>query len=604
MRTYITLVLLYLCLSQNVFAQNTLLETEVSLNYKSKTVKEILKDLTKKHQLKFSYSNNIVNEKRIVTIAMKHVMLKDALNELFKNTDIAFQVIGDQIVFKKGIRKNSTFAQRQSIKPVAAAPEIKNETAIDMTNLIVNSHEDIIIDTIPDKYDFNLNEFDLLDVIDENYQPNKRDIKRKYKGKQKLLKAKYYILKDSLRRKGYNNSVDKLELKYNYLAQKLKQEFKQLSAKLEKLNSADTATLQLKDSSSINADTTTITTDSAKGKEYLYRPFQVTFVSPLGTNGLDSKKTVNYASFNIIGGYSAGLTGVELGGVANVEFDFVKGIQLAGVTNVVKGKTNGIQLAGTANICGDSVTGLQCAGFSNTVNGSFTGIQTAGFCNVNNGSAKGFQIAGFTNVNRGNVQGIQLAGFLNLAKKVKGMQLGVINICDTIDGLPIGLLSIVKKGGYRKFDIFATEALYFNMSYKMGVQSFYNIFTAGIQPFSVKGGDIISAAGYGVGSELNLSKKVFVNIDNVALYVFEPSKITGELNLMNRLSSSFGVRLGNSASIYAGPSFNVMVSSQYLEGNSEPGSDLPPYTMYNETFDGVKPVNVKLWFGFNAGVRF
>jgi hypothetical protein len=246
-------------------------------------------------------------------------------------------------------------------------------------------------------------------------------------------------------------------------------------------------------------------------------------------------------------------------------------------------------------------TGIQTAGFANVDGGSVKGLMGAGFINVNKDSLTGFQVAGFGNICGGDVRGIQASGFINTAKKVKGMQIGIINIADSVEGLPIGLLSIVKKNGYRRFDIYGTEALYANMAFKMGVRSFYNIFTAGAQ---LKGDKFRFGTGYGIGGEAPIGNRGFVNIEAVSMHIWEAEKIEPELNMLNRVTTTFGVRLGKTTSLYAGPAFNVMVSSQYLPGKTEPGSDIAPYTFYDHTFKGAKDVNLKMWVGFNAGIRF
>ena len=59
-------------------------------------------------------------------------------------------------------------------------------------------------------------------------------------------------------------------------------------------------------------------------------------------------------------------------------------------------------------------------------------------------------------------------------------------------------------------------------------------------------------------------------------------------------------------SIAFGPSINAFVSKRYDEDTNTYGSDLPPYTIVNETFrnSGNTPVNVKGWVGFHVGLRY
>jgi hypothetical protein len=608
MRIYINLILLLLCLCGTLYAQSPVLETKVSLQYRDMEIGKILKDLNRRYKLNFSYSNNIVPEKKKVSISIKNVMLKDALNDLFKETDIAFQVVGEQIVLKKGIKKTSFVQQKYRAVNIVTPVPVLYDPTVSHDDLVVSNKEDFIIDTMPDEL-----EMDVPLLTEDNYQPSRKDLRRKYRIERQLLKVRFALLKDSLRRKG-GNTMSKLEMKYNYVEQKMKQEYYKLMYSPGSKNKKDTSvtiptdSLQKRDSVS-----------SEKKNDYLYMPFQFTFISPIGTNGQNCGRTVNVFSLNMLGGYAAGLQGVELGGIANVEKDYVRGLQMAGVANVVKGKTQGFQLSGYANVCGDSVKALQGAGFCNVVNSSFYGLQTAGFCNVVKGSATGlqgagfcnivrdslhgFQVAGFANINKGDVKGIQASGFLNTARKVNGMQIGIINISDTIQGLPIGLLSIVRKGGYRRLDVYGSEALYANVAFKIGVQHFYNIFQVGAQ---LTGDRIRVAVGYGFGSEVNMGKKFVGNLETVTMHVWEQDMTTFKLNTLNKLSPSLGVRLGKKTTIYAGPSLNVMVSQYQDPDKTSLGSGLAPYTVYDHTFNSSSSnaVNLKIWFGFNAGIRF
>ncbi len=250
---------------------------------------------------------------------------------------------------------------------------------------------------------------------------------------------------------------------------------------------------------------------------YIRRPFQISFVSPLGTNGLEGKNVVNNLSFNMIGGYAAGLHGLEFGGVYNIERAYVKGMQFAGIANIVGEEVDGIQFAGFTNISSGTVDGAQFSGFANINRGYTKGVQFAGFaniiadradalqfagfCNVVKGDVKGVQVAGFTNITGGDVDGLQISGFFNRARNLKGMQIGVINVCESVeDGVAIGLLSFVKNG-LRQVEISGNEALNTVVAYKTGTEQFYNILAIGAQ---YMGDTFRWGVGYGVGTQFNM----------------------------------------------------------------------------------------------------
>lgn len=299
-----------------------------------------------------------------------------------------------------------------------------------------------------------------------------------------------------------------------------------------------------------------------------HRLFQLSLCYPVGTNGVESYKYTNSLSYNALLGYNKGVKGVEIGCFANTVTNDVQGLQIAGFSNVVLGSSQacqiagfsnvtkkysrGIQIAGFSNIVTDSsksvhlagcsnviigalkgvsisgfsnvvldtLQGMQIAGFSNVVKGSVSGGQIAGFANVSNNSVQGFQIAGFANVCSDSVQGIQLAGFsnistsklqgiqisggVNLAQTLHGVQLGIVNISDSIaGGIPIGFFSYARNG-YHAVDISADASQHIQISFSTGVPAFYNVFSAGMY---INTANPIATVGYGVGTMKRINDK-------------------------------------------------------------------------------------------------
>lgn len=357
------------------------------------------------------------------------------------------------------------------------------------------------------------------------------------------------------------------------------------------------------------------------------KPFQFTFIYPLGTNGTNSPKITNDISINILGGLNGGVNAMEIGAFVNVNHGNVNGFQGAGFTNVNIGKTTGLQSAGFynqsnefsggqfagfvnlnldnssgfmgagfTNVVRGNMLGWQAAGFSNTATGSVTGAQLAGFANFSKDQMKGAQIAGFMNVTS-NTEGLQMAGFMNVAKKVKGVQLGFLNIADSVDGVPIGFISIVRRG-YHKFEIGASESLFANASFKLGVEHFYNIFTVGYKQVDE---DIYWSYGYGVGTLLSLSPRVNMNIDVTSQQVNENEWNTTKLNLLNTIKLNVSYKFTEHIEILAGPSFNVMVSEFDFREGIGTKSTFVPWSFYDKTHEDY---SIKMFVGFNAALRF
>lgn len=164
------------------------------------------------------------------------------------------------------------------------------------------------------------------------------------------------------------------------------------------------------------------------GGFFVYSPFQISMTPGLSTHGLFNSQVVNKFSLNIIGGYTAGVTGTELAGVFNVNQFDMHGIQLAGLSNMVGGNVKGFQAAGLGNVGLNKLSGIQLAGAWNSVDTVASGLQLTGGINRTNNAVGGMQLAGLMNMAKNEV-GSQLSGGINTAKKVRGVQLaGGMNI--------------------------------------------------------------------------------------------------------------------------------------------------------------------------------
>jgi hypothetical protein len=416
----------------------------------------------------------------------------------------------------------------------------------------------------------------------------------------------------------------------------------------------------------------------AESNELISRPFQMTFLTPLGTNGLDAGKFKNDFSLNLIAGYNGGLSGFEVGGFANtIRYDmygmqvagfsnlvlgkttgcqisgfsninqkFFKGIQLsgfsnivndsayivqasgfsnivkgkikgtqvsgfvnistgdaivsqaAGFVNIVKGKVKCAQVSGFANISTDDAIVTQAAGFINVVNGKTQGAQVSGFANISSDDAKAIQIAGFANITSGTTQGVQVSGFFNYTKKLKGVQLGVFNYCDSVEkGIPIGVLSFVKDG-YRAIDISADETLYLNASLHTGVKSFYNILSIGVKPI---GNGFYWGYGYGIGSYFKLGKKSNLNIELSCTQINKDEWWTYSVNLLNKAKFNLLYKISDNIGLYGGISYNVFVTDQTNSEGEYIDSGIVPWSTYSKVHRNTL---VKMYPGFNAGIRF
>lgn len=354
-------------------------------------------------------------------------------------------------------------------------------------------------------------------------------------------------------------------------------------------------------------------------KFFVMRPYQLSLLPGLSTNGPLNSQVINHVSLNVWGGYSGGVKGVELAGWFNIDKKDVRWVQAAGWFNIVGGQVDGVQLAGIHNTVMDSVSGVQAAGISNFVNRQFvgaqlsgiynhvggsmnglqaagignyanngtTGAQIAGILNVNRRRMNGAQIAGVLNVNFNEVKGAQIAGVINYTKKLSGVQIGLINIADTSDGYSIGLINIIFKG-YHKLSLYGNEVFPLNAAFKTGNSKLYSILLAGVEPSK---DDKAYTFGYGLGREFYLNSRWGANAEVSTQQVYLGS--WNNINVLNRLEMHLHFKLNKYFSLFMGPSVSLYYSDQKtkIAGFKQNIRSIP---------DGE---HVRIWSGFTAGIN-
>ena len=632
MRYAILLIMAFLCLTMFVYAQTPVTEKVITVKYQQIPLSFVLKDIQKRYAIHFSYTNNLLSLSKKISIDMKDASLKNILEILLDNTDITYKVVGTQVVLKKSaiqkksIEKISFAGQGPALVSNKNQKEMISDTSIEMIIPPVDSAE------IPASAQLIPPPDSVINPGTMTYRKvsgkDKKTLDREYLLARKELREQYYRLSDSLNVEDKNNGkIVKANL--NKLLLTIQKEISRISDTLQVHNEQKKLVRQ----------------EVVDSVGYVYRPLQISFVSLLGTNGMESGRTVNNVSLNIIGGYSAGVEGVEVASIYNLENDYMHGSQFAGIANMVKkdvtgtqiagvlnvngGLTNAVQLAGVMNRVDDTLRGFQGAGLLNIVKGNAEGtqfaglinitghamegaqfaglvnnigdsagaVQFAGLMNVVSNKLTGFQAAGLGNVTKGDLTGTQVSGLFNVAKKVKGSQIGIINIADTVSGVQLGLLSFSKRG-YRRLEVFGAEAILGNIAFKMGTHKFYNIFSLGGK---VSGNDFTWTAGLGFGTHFKFSNNIGLSLDAICNQVNEQEVWTKDkLNLMNQLKLTIGIKIYKNVELFAGPVWNVMVSNR-VDKDGTIGSKIAPWTSYRHLSGNT---SITMWPGLNVGLRF
>lgn len=293
--------------------------------------------------------------------------------------------------------------------------------------------------------------------------------------------------------------------------------------------------------------------------------FQFGLFPPISSNGMDSGKTVNGISVNLIGGYSAGNRIFELGGCWNASKDYTKGVQVAGLLN----------------FSGHSCNAAQISGFANIVASGSSSLQLAGLLNVGD-----------------NVSGLQISALVNVAKTVSGVQFGLINYMEDGDeGVSIGLVNIAKYGGKYEFEVSFSESVNTAVSFRFGTDRFYTILSGGVNYlFS----DIEYAVGLGFGTSIDWKRGWGNQVEIQAFGVSSGRKLTGiSADSIVQLRLPVCKEFSRHFKIFAGPTLNLGLQRSDASGNDRPA--LAPWTMWKAGWSDMQGAG---WIGLSGGFRF
>lgn len=586
----------------------TILNKNLSVNVTRQRLDDVLEIISNKGNFYFSYNSSIIKKDSLVSISKTNASVKEILDLLFP-TGYEYMESGNYLIIRRAPIKLTlvtTKAITENKFYVVSGYVLDDETGYMLPNASIYE-KTLLASALTNQQGYfklklkNKAKTAELTVSKEFYEDTTVTIEPKYdqqisitivpissEDRVTIVRPEDYFLPDSLK------------------------------IVVENENSTTTYTYVKVDSTTVErtgmgkfllSSKQKIQTVNLK-KFFTERPFQISFVPGLSTHGSMSSQVINNFSLNILGGYSGGVNGVELGGVFNIDKKDVKYFQAGGVFNIVGGSVKGVQLGGVTNTVLDSVKGFQVAGVNNHVGGKFSGFQMAGVYNHVADSMKGLQVAGVGNFARRKVtgtqiagvanfankeiEGTQIAGVINYAKKIKGLQIGLINIADSSDGYCIGLLNFVVNG-YHKLSFSTDEYINTNVALKTGTHKLYSILQAGMNVN--KKDEKIYSFGYGLGSEFNFGRTFSINPEITAQHLYLGS--WDYLNLLNKAHLNLNLKLGKYVSLFGGPVFNVYYSQQSptITGYKSP---TPPSGYHTYNFSN----RVKGWIGWNAGINF
>jgi hypothetical protein len=336
-------------------------------------------------------------------------------------------------------------------------------------------------------------------------------------------------------------------------------------------------------------------------------PFQASLLPGLSSHGMMSSRIVNKVSLNVLGGYTAGVDGVEVAGLFNLTIGKVTSFQAAGLFNAVGGDVEGTQFAGLINYDKQNVSGYQGAGILNVVSGKLNGVQTAGIGNIVSKEVDGVQVAGIGNIASRRVKGLQIAGvgniafrkfkgtqiagIFNYAKNHSGLQIGLINLSDSTSGTAIGLLNI-SKNGYKKLSFFSNDLVNANVAIKTGNANLYTLLIAGK---NVSDTATVETIGVGFGHDFVFSKHVAIEAEMITQYLHLGN--WDNANILMRFQANLEIKLFKGFAIFGGPSYAYYNSDAPI-GSSAKGYKQNVVPAKHHKFRG----NNQGWLGWNFGV--
>ena len=560
------------------FSQTPLLERPITLRFNNEKISVVLDNISKQGNVSFSYNSAIfdVNNRGDITVVNKPV--REVLNLIFKGI-ITYKVRGNYIIlqknnpkeFSKTIILSGYIIDTQSDRPVSKATVYNPKS---------------LSSTISNQYGFyriklNSSNLPVKLVISKAEYEKRIFVIKSVLNTYENIELRPIIYKPTNIPIYEDNSIEK---KDNYINQDLSLENKPITQPIVPPFPDITDQNLFPTSPIIDSTLYENRWDEFKKKvgiifvsrsqrinaqnvnDSLKRKFQVSLLPFLGTNRLLSGSMKNDYSLNLLMGYSGGVRKLEVGGILNGTRNDMQGLQVAGVGNIVGGSVLGGQISSIFNIAGYLENGIQ---------------MSSGF-NVIIKKSAGWQISP-----------------INFAHKVVqgGKQIGFINISDSTDTVPIGLLSFVgSSNGYKRLEFSVDENQTASFSFKTGVRKFYNVLALHYN-FTRK--QEIFGLGYGIGRAFEVGNSWMLNTDLTANFLVEYDDLSPNVATMWKLDICFEKQIARNVAVTFGPSIKYLNVNEYNSSSwtAKPFSKIPTYKTISST------VNSTFWIGFQMGLR-
>jgi hypothetical protein len=409
----LVIVICMICAMRNSCAAQSLLANTVTIKAQRLPLHDVLTILSNEANVTFSYNTKVINRDSLVTVFGVNKPLGDVLRMLF-NADYEFKESGSYVIIRRKSLTTSGTVVGQASKVdhyLITGKVVDEESGYGIPDVSVYEKQQLLSSITDATGNFSLK-----------------------------LKTKYPEASLSINKIGYTDTTLVLQPKFNQkvvvaLAPIAPEPIVEPIAKQDTLSVMPTPSTKEYDAIEKTWWGRVLLSSKQKiqslnlKKFYTTRAYQISFVPGISTHGSMNSRVVTHTSINIIGGYTGGVDGIELGGVFNMNHNDVKYLQMGGVFNMV----------------GGSVTGVQAAGLYNDVRENMDGVQMASAFNLVGNVMNGLQISTLYNYAR-EVQGVQI-GFINKTRSQTGTSIGLINISQTASGKKkVGFLVRLPRG--------------------------------------------------------------------------------------------------------------------------------------------------------------
>ncbi len=607
MRSREKLITSFFVLSLSLFsihaAAQAILDKRISFSVERQRLDDVLSIIGNKAGFSFSYNSNILKRDSIVSLAISQKTVRQVLNQLFSG-NYEYKETGNYVILRRVSLQLTTVTKTEPV----------TEKLYSISGYVVNSETGERLSNVSIYETTHLTST----LTDENGNFSLK------------LKEKYQTSSLAISKDAFEDTTIRVDPKFQMtlVIAIVPIPNEVILSTPNQFEIADTSAVSpISDSVKIGervipdeVEKTTVGKFLLTAKQkirtlnmkkfFTEKPFQFSVIPGISSQGEMSGQVINNFSLNLFGGYTGGVKGLEIGGLFNIDKKDVKWVQAAGLFNMVGGSVTGLQASGLQNTVLKNMTGFQAAFINNFVKSNVRGLQVAGISNISGGTMHGMQIGGafnyqnknfngvqlssIGNIGGGDVHGLQLAAGFNYAKRLRGVQIGIINVADTSEGYMIGLVNVVLKG-YHKLSFYSTEVTNANIAFKTGNRSFYSILQAGFNPG--KQGEKVYSFGYGLGTEMPITRWLSVNPELGSQYVYLGS--WSYLNLLNKLHLQLNIKIAKGFSIFGGPSFTAYYTDQPMAISGYKNALVPAsYHSFRLGDDKLRG-----WFGWNAGIN-